>query len=248
MAARGRPAVMGRSTTTRKKASPGKLVHAKKKQKAWTKAPVLTAVAAASLMAALFLDGYRIPSRSMEDTVLYGDYLLIEKISYGAQIPFTKIRLPGVRDPRPGDVVVFRAPDSSRLYVKRCVAVGGQRIEVRRKVLYVDGVRLQDPPFSKYLDPRVYEASQTPRDNMAPIEVPDGHLFLVGDNRDNSRDSRHWGPLPNELAVGRGLMVCWSSEPEVPDQGDGNPRVSSFGSIRSLPWRIRWSRLGDAVI
>ena len=199
MAARGRPAPM-RRTTTRKKASPGKLVRAKKKERAWRKTPVVITGAVVGLMAALFLGGYRIPSRSMEDTILYGDYLLIEKISYGALIPFTNIRLPAVRDPRPGDVVIFRAPDSNRLYVKRCVAVGGQRIEVRRKVLYVDGVRLQDPPFSKYLDARVYGASETPRDNMAPIDVPDGHLFLVGDNRDNSRDSRHWGPLPNELA------------------------------------------------
>ena len=245
MAARGRPASVGR-TTTRKKSSPGKLVRAKKKKSAWRKASVFIAVAAVGMIATLFLDGFRIPSRSMEDTLLYGDFLLIERISYGAQVPFANIRLPAVRDPRPGDVVVFRAPDSNRLYVKRCVAVGGQKIEVRRKVLYVDGVRLQDPPFSKYLDSRVYEASQTPRDNMAPIDVPDGHLFLVGDNRDNSRDSRHWGPLPNELAVGRALLVCWSSE--VGTRGDENSRVSLFDSVRLLPWRIRWSRLGEVVI
>ena len=246
MAARGRTAAVGR-TTARKKASTGKVVRTKKEERAWRKAPVVITVAVVGLMAALFLDGYRIPSRSMEDTLLYGDFLLIERISYGALVPFANIRLPAVRDPRPGDVVVFRAPDSNRLYVKRCVAVGGQRIEVRRKVLYVDGVRLQDPPFSKYLDPRVFEASQTPRDNMASIDIPDDHLFLVGDNRDNSRDSRHWGPLPNELAVGRALLVWWSSDPEVPDQGEG-PRVSPFHSIRSLPWRIRWARLGEAVI
>ncbi len=199
-------------------------------------------------MSALFFDSYRIPSRSMEDTVLYGDYLLIENISYGAEIPFTNFRFPVVRAPRPGDVVIFRAPDSQRLYAKRCIAAGGQRVEVRKKVLYVDGVRLRDPPFSKYLDPRVYEASQTPRDNMGPIDVPDGHLFLVGDNRDNSRDSRHWGSLPNEFAVGRALLVYWSSEPEASSRGDENARVSLFQSVRSLPSRIRWSRLGKGVI
>lgn len=245
MAGRGRTAAVGR-TTTRKKASTGRLVRAKKKERAWRKAPVVITVAVVGLVAALFLDGYRIPSRSMENTLLYGDFLLIEKISYGPEVPFTNIRLPAVRVPRPGDVVIFRSPDSNRLYVKRCVAVGGQRIEVRRKVLYVNGVRLQDPPFSKYLDPRVYDASQTPRDNMAPIVVPDGHLFLVGDNRDNSRDSRHWGSLPNELAVGRALLVCWSSE--VGAQGDETSPISYFDSLRSLPWRIRWSRLGEVVI
>ena len=244
MAARDKPAAVGR--TTRKKSSPGKLVRAKKKKRAWRNAPVVIAVGSAGMIAALFLDGFRIPSRSMEDTLLYGDFLLIEKISYGVEIPFTNIRLPAVRAPRSGDVVIFRSPDSNRLYAKRCVAVGGQRIEVRRKVLYVDGVRLQDPPFSKYLDSRVYEASKTPRDNMGPIDVPEGHLFLVGDNRDNSRDSRHWGYLPNELAIGRALLVCWSSE--VGARGDENSRVSLFDSVRLLPWRVRWSRLGEVVI
>jgi signal peptidase I len=223
-------------------------VRRQTKGKAGRKALVIIAVGAMGSVAALFLDSYRIPSRSMEDTVLYGDYLLIEKISYGAEIPFTNLRFPFVRAPRPGDVVIFRAPDSQRLYAKRCVAVGGQRVEVKRKVLYVDGVRPRDPPFSKYQDPRVYEPSQTPRDNMGPIDVPDGHLFLVGDNRDNSRDSRHWGSLPNELAVGRALLVYWSSEPEVPNFGDENARVFLFESVRSLPSRIRWSRLGRAVI
>ena len=247
MSARGRPGRSGRGTT-QKSAGPRQLVRKKTKERKWRKTPVITAVVAVGLLVALFLDGYRIPSRSMEDTILFGDYLLIERISYGARIPFTNLRLPPVRAPRPGDVVIFRSPDSPRLYAKRCIAVGGQRVEVKTKALYVDGDRLKDPPFSKYLDPRVYEASRTPRDNMGPIDVPESHLFLVGDNRDNSRDSRHWGPLPNELAVGRALMVCWSSEPEAWDRGDANSRVSLFNSVRSLPWRIRWSRLGDAVI
>ena len=248
MAARGRPVASGRGTTAKKGAGPGKLVRRKAKGRTWRKTPVITGVAAVAFMAALSLDSYRIPSRSMEDTLLYGDYLLIEKLSYGAEIPFMKLRLPEVRTPRPGDVVIFRAPDSHRLYAKRCIAVGGQRVEVRRKVLYVDGARLQDPPFSKYLDPRVFEASRTPRDNMGPLDVPDGHLFLVGDNRDNSRDSRHWGSLPSELAVGRALLVYWSSEPEVPGRGDENAPGFLFDSVRSLPSRIRWSRLGRAVI
>ena len=247
MAARRRPVASRGVTTTKKGSGPGKLVRKKKRGRTWRKAPVITGVAAVGLMAALFLDSYRIPSRSMEDTILYGDYLLIEKLSYGAEIPFTKLRLPALRTPRPGDVVIFRAPDSKRLYAKRCVAVEGQRIEVRTKAFFVEGDRLQDPPFSKYLDPRVYEASRTPRDNMGPIDVPDGHLFLVGDNRDNSRDSRHWGSLPTELAIGRALLVCWSAEPEVPGR-EGITSVSLLNSIRSLPWRIRWSRLGEAII
>ena len=248
MATRGRPGASRRGPAQKRK-PPGKLVQRKTQGRKWRKAPVLIAVIAmGGLLAAVFLDFYRIPSRSMEDTILYGDYLLIDKLTYGAQIPFTNLRFPAVRAPRPGDVIIFRSPDSPRLYAKRCVAVGGQRVEVRTKALYVDGDRLQDPPFSKYLDPRVYEASRTPRDNMGPVDVPEGHLFLVGDNRDNSRDSRHWGSLPAELALGRALLVCWSSEPGAQDLGDANASVSPLDLIGSLPWRIRWSRLGESVI
>ena len=247
MAARGRP-VAGRGGTARKRKPPGQLVQRKAQGRKWRKAPVLIAIVALGSFAGLFLDCYRIPSRSMEDTILYGDYLLIEKLSYGARIPFTNLRFPAVRAPRPGDVIIFRSPDSPRLYAKRCVAVAGQRVEVRTKALFVDGDRFQDPPFSKYLDPRVYEASRTPRDNMGPVDVPEGHLFLVGDNRDNSRDSRHWGSLPAELAVGRALLVCWSSEHEAEDPGDATASVSPLDLISSLPWRIRWSRLGESVI
>ena len=148
MAARGR-SVAGRRGTAQKRKPPGQLVQKKTQGRKWRKAPVLISIVALGLLAGLFLDCYRIPSRSMEDTILYGDYLLIEKLSYGAQIPFTNLRFPAVRAPRPGDVIIFRSPDSPRLYAKRCVAVAGQRVEVRTKALFVDGGPVSGPPVLK---------------------------------------------------------------------------------------------------
>ncbi len=199
----------------------------------------LLGAAALAVAARLFvIQGFRIPSRSMEDSLLLGECLLVEKFSFGAPIPFTAWRLPALARPAPGDLVVFRYPaDPERVYVKRCVAAAGQVVEVRDKAVYVDGDRLPDPPLSKYEDPQILPASQAPRDNLGPRRVPAGHLFVMGDNRDHSRDSRHWGFLPEELVIGRAWCVYWSCAPASPvDQAD-----------LGLPERIRWHRLGSAA-
>jgi len=187
--------------------------------------------AVALTLGGLLVQGYRIPSRSMEDSLLVGDLLLVDKLSYGLRIPFTTWRLPSVRDPSPGDIVAFEYPaDPSRTFVKRCVAVAGQTVEVRNKVVYVDGERLPDPPFSKYIDARILPG-RDPRDNLSPLTVPAGSLFVMGDNRDNSRDSRHWGALSVDRLLGRGLFVYWSTEPDLAGESG----------------RIRWSRIGYKV-
>jgi signal peptidase I len=193
---------------------------------------ILVAVGAVALtLGGLLVQGYRIPSRSMEDSLLVGDLLLVDKLSYGLRIPFTTWRLPSVRDPSPGDIVAFEYPaDPSRTFVKRCVAVAGQTVEVRNKVVYVDGERLPDPAFSKYIDARILPG-RDPRDNLSPLTVPAGSLFVMGDNRDNSRDSRHWGALSVDRLLGRGLFVYWSTEPDLAGESG----------------RIRWSRIGYKV-
>ena len=127
---------------------------------------------------------------------------------------------------------------SDRLYVKRCLAVAGQVVEIRDKVVYVDGERQVDPPFSKYVDSRIFPAVRTARDNLAPRSVPTGSIFVVGDNRDNSRDSRHWGFLPLDLVVGRALFVYWSAAP-LPTSA-----ASVWQRIWDLGARIRWQRVG----
>lgn len=199
-------------------------------------------VVLAAFLRLFVLQGYRVPSRAMEDTLLLGDCLLIEKLSYGASFPLGNIRLPGVASPEVGDIAVFRLPEEpDRVYVKRCLAVAGQVVEIDDKVVYVDGVRMADPAFSKYIDARIFSAERSGRDNFGPVEVPPNHVFLVGDNRDNSRDSRHWGFVPVSSLVGRAMCVYWSVEAR------GDLSGSWLSSVASLPERVRWQRLGEWV-
>ena len=201
---------------------------------------LLVAVAAmAFLLHTFFIQTFRVPSRSMENTLLAGDYLLIDKFSYGSSSPFSRIHFPGLKKPAPGDILVFNYPlDPRRTYAKRCIATAGQTVEIRNKVVYVDGVRLPDPPYSKYVDPRIIPAAADPRDNFGPEKVPVKSVFVLGDNRDNSRDSRHWGMLSVDLILGSPLGVFWSCEP---DYGRGRSAVAA------LFQGIRWKRLGRVV-
>ena len=218
---------MGKSTST----SPKRKVR---RRGGARRAFILAVVGAAGLTLgarALLVQGYRTPSCSMEDSLLVGDLLLVDKLSYGLRLPFTTWRLPPLRGPSPGDIVAFENPsDPTRVLVKRCIAVADQTVEVRNKVVYVDGERLPDPPFSKYVDARILPA-RDPRDNLSPRTISAGSIFVMGDNRDNSRDSRHWGALSVDRLLGRGLFVYWSSEPDLAGQSG----------------RVRWSRLGYQV-
>lgn len=200
-------------------------------------------VVLAALLRLFVVQGYRVPSRAMEDTLLLGDCLLIEKLSFGASLPFgSSIHLPGMGDPKVGDVIVFRLPEEpERVYVKRCLATAGQIVEIIDKIVYIDGVRLADPAFSKYIDARIFAGERSGRDNFGPIEVPIDSIFLVGDNRDNSRDSRHWGFVPVDALVGRALFVYWSISARAEATG------SWVASLSTLPGRVRWQRLGEWV-
>jgi signal peptidase I len=161
---------------------------------------------------------FRIPSPSMEDTLLVHDFLFISKLTYGPNIPFTHTRLPGLRHPKPGDIIVFQNPVNPKEdYIKRCVAVGGQTVEYKNKILYVDGVR-RDEPFTKHIDPRIEPGI---RDNFGPVRVPPGNLFMMGDNRDNSMDSRYWRFLPERLIRGKAAFIyfSWDADTKLPRFG-----------------------------
>ena len=159
---------------------------------------------------AFVIQAFRIPSASMEETLLVGDFLFVNKFEYGPKIPFTEVRLPGLRAPKRGDVIVFQFPqDPSKDFIKRCVATGGQTLEIRNKQVAVDGKVLNEP-YAIHTDPNVRPAGYDYRDNFGPITVGDGQLFMMGDNRDNSNDSRYWGALPMNLIKGRALFLYWS--------------------------------------
>lgn len=171
-------------------------------------------VAAWLLGAVLFLRAfvfapYHIPSGSMEDTLLVGDYLLIEKLSYGAQIG--SWRLPSLRGLRRGDVVVFRHPLEDRDYVKRCVALPGDQVELRSDSLLVNDVLLDEPYLKR-------SPGASPR-SFGPLEIPRGSVFVLGDHRDASRDSRVFGPLAAGQIRGRAVLVYFSW-----DVDSGRPR------------------------
>ncbi|MBI1797583.1 MAG: signal peptidase I [Candidatus Eisenbacteria bacterium] len=159
---------------------------------------------------AFVIQAFRIPSESMKDTLLVGDFLFVNKFEYGAKIPFTHIRLPGLRQPRRGDVIVFQFPqDPSKDYIKRCIATGGETIEIRNKQVSVNGTPLREP-YAVHSDPNVKPAGYEYRDNFGPFTVPPGETFMMGDNRDNSNDSRYWGTLVMDLVKGRAMFLYWS--------------------------------------
>jgi signal peptidase I len=193
-------------------------------------------------------EAYLVPSSSMEDTLLVGDFVISTKFVYGAKIPFVGWRLPGIREPRPGDIITFKFPGDLRTdFVKRCVAVEGQIVTVKDKVLYIDGEQFPDPEFAKHTDERILDDPRVPRDNFGPYRVPRGTIFAMGDNRDNSNDSRFWGPVPIDLIEGKVMFIQWSIAT------DKNALAIDVADLSTIPaavvhnlihfWdRIRWDR------
>lgn len=182
---------------------------------------IVVAVFLALFVRTFFAQAFRIPSESMEDTLLVGDFLFANKLIYGAKIPFMRAWLPAIRDPRPGDIIIFKYPgDGKTPYIKRCVAVAGQTVELKGSILYVDGVPRQEA-YTKYS-----RGSGMPR-TFGPYTVPEGRVFMMGDNRDNSSDSRVWGALDKELIMGKAMFIyfSWNSQKHM----------------------VRFSRLGDII-
>jgi len=208
---------------------------------------------------AFLVEAYKIPTGSMERTLLVGDFLLVNKLVYGAEIPFSGKRLPGWRTPQRGDVIVFDWPvDPSKNFVKRLVGLPGDTLSMRGGVLLRNRVA-QSERYVEHVEPNVDpvnddfrwqrgfivstavaagtgpNASYRPsRNNWGPLVVPPQHMFVLGDNRDNSLDSRYWGFVPDSLLRGTPLLVYYSFTPD---------------STRPMAWltAIRWSRLGSLV-
>ncbi len=181
---------------------------------------LLIALLLFGFLRAFVVQAFRIPSPSMEQTLLVGDYLFITKFEYGALVPIVGGRLPGLREIAPGDVIVFErssgpeGEDGAMIdYIKRVVAVGGQTVEVRDKALLVDGVAVEEA-FVQHTD----AGRLAVRDNFGPVEVPRGEVFVMGDNRDNSRDSRFWGTVPVERVLGRAFLryFSWDADRSTP--------------------------------
>ncbi|MFC2093036.1 signal peptidase I [Bacteroidota bacterium] len=274
---------------------------------------LLYAAIVAFIIKILLFEAYRIPTGSMENTLLVGDFLLVTKFTYGAtsprNIPFTDVRLPyfqlpGFKDPKVGDIIVFDFPGNRDEllspevlnYIKRCVGLPGDTIQIINRTLYNNGKIFPNPPESKFLgnphsdniaNPRIFpEGSGWNEDNYGPLVIPkigdkiiidssnykawemfvkrEGHtislridnkvlvddkelvndeytverdyLFMMGDNRNNSLDSRFWGFMPMENVVGEAFMLYWSWDANIP-----------FSQFFDLIGSIRWNRVGKLI-
>jgi signal peptidase I len=204
---------------------------------------ILVAVVFALFARTFLVQAFVVPTPSMEDTVLVGDHLVVNKFIYAPHARGFWTALLPYREIRRGDIFVFKFPeDPQRDFIKRAIALPGDTIEIRSRTVIVDGSAVREPK-SIHSDPHVWPDdphlpdSLRRRDQLPPSRVPSESYFAMGDNRDSSYDSRFWGPVPKGNLKGRALFVYWSFEPPAPDS-----RLGVFAKIASLWRRTRWSR------
>jgi len=190
-----------------------------------------------AILLALFIrtfvvQAFKIPSGSMKETLQIGDHILVSKFIYGIKLPFVQKTIIPIKNPKKEDIIVFRYPENPKLdFIKRVVGVEGDVIKVRNKKLYVND-QLVDQEYAIHTDPHIIPAVYNKRDNFGPVSVPPDALFVMGDNRDNSKDSRFWGFVNLQAVKGKAFMIYWS----------WNNKNSE-----SLLHYVRWERLFDIL-
>ncbi len=213
---------------------------------------IVIAVILALFVRTWIFQAFKIPTGSMEQNLLIGDHLLVNKFVYAPTATWLERRLLPVADIKRGDVVVFKYPeDPERDFIKRVIGLPGETLEVREKRVYINGRRL-DEPYVFYLEPpgRLSAHHETTafdlREQYGPVTVPPDSYFMMGDNRDNSQDSRYWGVLPRAYVKGKALVVYWSydaerEEPAAPGVAGTVRRLASV--VVHLFTRTRWDRI-----
>lgn len=206
---------------------------------------IIIAMILAFTIRVFFVQAFKIPSGSMIPSLQIGDHILVNKMAYGIQLPqdcefdisfppmtcYSTNLLIEFDSPDHGDVIVFRYPeDEEKDFIKRIVGLPGDIIKIRNKVIYVNGKQLDDHPWTQRIDPGILDGRITPRDNLDPITVPPDSYFVMGDNRDQSLDSRFWGYVQKHKIKGRAFLVYWSWKGQ--------------GSISE--W-VRWDRIGKII-
>jgi len=193
---------------------------------------IIIAILIAVVIRTFIVQAYKIPSRSMVPTLLVGDHLLVNKFIYGVKIPVIRRIIVPITDPKRGDIIVFIYPnDRTKDYIKRVIGVGGDKIEIKNKNIFINDQPYKDA-FGIYSDNTTYPAIMQPRDNFGPVTVPRGSLFVMGDNRDESADSRFWGFVDLKDVEGKALLIYWSWNSEEQD---------------NLLKKVRWQRLGNLL-
>jgi len=219
--------------------------HAKKSiWREYTEAIIIAMILAFTIRV-FVVQAFKIPSGSMIPSLLIGDHILVNKMSYGIQLPQDcefDISFPPVTcyssefliefdKPERGDVIVFRYPeDEEKDFIKRIVGIPGDTIHIRNKIIYVNGEPLEDKTWTQRIDPGIIDGRITPRDNLDSITVPPDSYFVMGDNRDQSLDSRFWGYVQMHKIKGRAFLVYWSWK--------GRGPISEW---------VRWNRIGKII-
>lgn len=176
---------------------------------------ILIALILALFIRTFVVQAFKIPSGSMIKTLLVGDHILVNKFTYGVRNPVTRDLWIKLGSPKKGDVIVFIFPlDRKKDFIKRVIGTAGDTIKIVNKKVYVNGKLLPDPPGVQHTDPNIIPGSIQPRDNMGPVKVPPGKLFVMGDNRDQSFDSRFWGFVPVKDVKGKAFIIYWSWDSE----------------------------------
>jgi len=187
---------------------------------------ILIAVVLALFIRTFIVQAFKIPSGSMEDTLLVGDHLLVNKFIYGIKIPFINKNIIDITDPKRGDIVVFRYPeDKNKDFIKRVIGVGGDKIEVKKKQVYVNDEPINEPYAEFKAGETSFFGFQKGR-NFGPFDVPEGEVFVMGDNRDNSHDSRFWGTVDISEIKGKAFILYWSW-----DRGNSSVRFGRLGNL-----------------
>ena len=218
-------------------------------------------------LTATLVQAFVIPTGSMEDTLLVGDHLLVDKLTYAPSGPISKHLLP-YRAVKRGDIIVFRYPvDISQTFVKRCMGVPGDHIRVVNKQVYLNGHLLDEPYVvhkTDYLDSYRDNFPGEPNANLFPgaidmlqhhvlngeVVVPNGYYFAMGDNRDHSADSRYWGFVDHDAIMGRPFLIYWSVDASSADYTPNTffERLKGiFDTLAHLPTRTRWNRMLHTV-
>ena len=186
---------------------------------------ILVAILIALFIRTFVVQAFKIPSGSMKQTLQIGDHILVNKFIFGVKIPYWNKTIVPFKSPQRDDIIVFKYPvDPNKDFIKRVIGVGGDVIESRNKQLYVNHKPVNHD-FSVHTDARIISGANKPRDNFGPITVPANALFVMGDNRDESFDSRCWGFVDLKAVNGKAFMIYWSWDRQ------------NFG--------VRWSRLGQ---
>lgn len=210
---------------------------------------LLIAVVFATFARTWIVQAFKIPSGSMEQNLLIGDHILVNKFVYGPTASGLERAVLPVRDIRRGDIVVFKFPqDPSRDFIKRCMALPGDTIASEDKVLSINGKPVDDSGFVFHTDPEILSRrdyfQRGARDTFGPQVVPEGQYFCMGDNRDNSNDSRYWGPVPRENVKGRAFMIYWSYDSGEPYEWPGlQNKLRQIGRMAlNFFTKTRWER------